>query len=103
MRETGMVIPPCILSFMLHFTFKQFCDMLHVPVRVSLVLNALVRFCTEAHISSRPFWGGIVGANVGRGVGRGVAMVGHDRCTQKSLALAAFTQTILTAFHFPVT
>ena len=77
--------------------------MLHVPVRVSLVLNALVRFCTEAHISSRPFWGGIVGIDVGRGVGRDVAMVGHDGCTQKSLALAALTQTILTVFHFPVT
>ena len=98
-----MVIPPSILSFMLHFTFKQFCEMLHVPVRVSVVLNALVRFCTEAHISSRPFWGGIVGIDVGRGVGRDVAMVGHDGCTQKSLALAALTQTILTVFHFPVT
>ena len=98
-----MVIPPSILSFMLHFTFKQFCEMLHVPVRVSLVLNALVRFCTEAHISSRPFWGGIVGIDVGRGVGRDVTMIGHDGCTQKSLALAALTQTILTVFHFPVT
>ena len=98
-----MVIPPFILSSMLQFTFKQFCEMLHVSVRLSLVLNVLVRFCTEAHISLRPFWGGIVGANVGRGVGRDVAMVGHDCCTQKSLALVAFTQTSFIAFHLPVT
>ena len=54
------------------------------PVSVSLVLNALVRFCTEAHISSRPFWGGIVGANVGRGVGRDVAIIGQTVAPKKA-------------------
>ena len=46
--------------------------MVHVPVTVSLVLNTLVRFLTEAHISSRPFLGRVVGKGVGRVVGEGV-------------------------------
>ena len=36
-------------------------------------------------------------------VGEGVAIGGQNCCTQKSLSLAAFTQTIFIEFHLPVT
>lgn len=89
--------------------------MVHVPVTVSLDLNALVRVLTEAHMSSRSFGGRVEGKVVGmavvedgvrvgvgdrvRAVGKGVAVGGHVHgiFIQKSLILA-FAQIILDDF-----
>ena len=64
------------------------------------MLNALVRFCTEAHISSRPFWGGIVGANVGRGVGRDVAIIGQT-VAPKKLGFGRFNPNMFNCIPLP--
>ena len=50
-RSTGRELPLSATS-RLQFTFKQVSEVLHVPDTVAPVLRALVKFPTDAHISS---------------------------------------------------